>query len=213
LETLTICSRRYKENTSARLTIPSLPALKCIKMIDDSRCSERFRVPLVLIEPFTSNQFPGLEKVEIFTISDKFKLFNSVQFRSVREFVLHTRNFILKFRTTNWSRIFPNLKKLRCDVSQDDLLYILNKMRKLEVLDLTINFFRYDQTQRKFELCNDGPDLNSVLTGLTFYKTHSQDSPQTSLDGSVVGLPNVPRPPSILALSVNSNKSPIGKLL
>jgi len=216
LETLTIGSNRYKENTYPRLTIPSLPALKCIKIIDGPRYSNQFRVPLVLIEPFTSNQFPGLEKVEIVTLSEKFTPFNSVNFRSVREFVLHTRNSIPKFRMTNWSRIFPNLKKLKCDVSRDDLFYILNKMRKLEALDLTIMFLRYDQTQRKYELCNDGPDLNSVLTWFsdpdTVYKNNSQDSLQNFLDGSVVGPPNAACPTSILGLSGKSNTSPTVKL-
>jgi len=164
---------------SNKLRIPPLPLLNYLDLQNfcehhDECCLH----PFPYVDPLKGNQFPLLEVVKLKSCHSlrSHGLFRSCRLPSVKRFELDRRpncSFpkCLEFPVTGeemgFGLIFPNLKALRLElVNKDILMYILKEMNHLEKLSVCL----------KWET-GDG-NLSSILAGVLDANEIYQASPE-----------------------------------
>jgi len=160
--------RNYKEHViSSYLKIPPLPVLTFLKVEDGAPCpgGGELSPPLLFIKsPFTTKQFPVLEKFHISSLGGTVSQFTSASFPTVRELDVTKPRCATHFLQNDWASIFPNLRKLNCQVNENGLYYIFREMRRLEELTVKINLKVYNPETQNFVLPEES-DINSILSG------------------------------------------------
>jgi len=144
-------SVRVSPEFTALVRLPDLPVLKQLKLGQYGFSP----VETQCLYPFTTNQFPVLERIKIVHSNDLRPLFESAVFNSVTQLIhkgIVDESFM---RPVDWNRTLPNLKNLHgCKVDGRDLEYIFAHMTHLVHLSV------------KVDMNGGDGDLNAILSGI-----------------------------------------------
>jgi len=166
-----------------QLTIPALPALKLLEILDGKpqRKDAQTPTPFIRLAPFAVEHFTSLDKLVIRTEIDSgiLSIFDFCRFESVTELVEYGSSL----RKYDWARVFPNLRLLRGDVNRRGLLQILRGTNHLLELDLRlIPLRRVVRVGGHVQRYSEG-DINAILSGFL--------NPQTGPENTSAWLRNV----------------------
>jgi len=163
LETFHYLEYRKLNACTLLLKIPNLPRLKHLKIWTSG-------TKVMDLQPLVTNQFQELRNLQLVTDSpiSFITLFDNSHFDSVHELSIIHHNWYHGNQeeetpeVEQWDRIFPNLKKLQCNINTHMFAYIVANLQKLE--SLTIDAFEEIQ------------NLNTLLTGIPNLEQNSNET-------------------------------------
>jgi len=148
------CRLSRPAESPALVRLPHLPVLKQLELEEYPSGRMYPGMSIHILHPFTTNQFPVLERIVIGPIFDPRRLFESACLDSVTQ--LTTKGTLHSMRSVEIDRVFPNLKTLHgCEVDGSDLEYIFTYITRLVHLGVEIDLKKEDH------------DLNVILSGIS----------------------------------------------